>query len=333
MKEGGWEGLAVRVRGLATHLLTGARLRELSRVAEMHALGRALEDARAIEGAATSATAIEGAARRLVAAHLVTMWRWADERQPLLVPFLEDEDRRSVRALVRGAASGAPPAARLAGLLPTPTLPRRALDELAAQGRPAEVGALLRAWGHPFGDVITEGTAGDLLETECAVDRLWGARAGAALHHGPRVLREAMAMTIDVANAGTALTLSTQRADEHPERFFVPGGRDVTPALFARAIASESRPTPGERLAAAMRLPRLGEAIQDASLGAMPLEDGALRAMLAWARTEARREPTGPAPVLLFLYRLRAQVRDVQLLVWRLALGAPPPAPHQLVAA
>ncbi len=333
MRNGGWEGLATRVRGLSTHLVGAGRLRELSRIGDLGMLVRALEELHVVEGVAGSPVGVETAMRRAAAQRLATMWRWADIRQPQLAPLLEEEDRRSVRALVRGAAAGASPAARLAGLLATPSLPTAALEELANQATPAEVGTLLRAWGHAFGDVITPGAANDLFATECALQHAWAARAAAALRFGPATMREFVGLLIDLSNATTALTLAGSPADVDRGPLFTPGGAHVGATAFARAASARARADAGEQLAAAMEPPTLADAVSDASLGHMPLEDGALRALIGWSRDLARREPTGPAPVIHYVLRLRAQLRDLQLLAWRLALGAPPPSPRHLLSA
>lgn len=333
MKEGGWEPLAARVRGLATHLLNAARLREIARADDLNALARALADAGATVGVAPDPVALEIAARRVVAGYVATVWRWAGDRQPELAPFLEDEDRRSVRALVRGAAAGAAPASRLASLVPTPMLPIRALDELAKQATAAEVGALLRAWKHPFGAAITAADSADLLATESAVDRLWAARAREALGHGPDVLRRALGLIVDATNAGTALVLASQHSDVDHASLFLDGGARIHAAKFDAAIAKGNRPDAGELLSLVIEPPSLAAAVSDASIGSVPLEDGVLRALIGWARVEARRDPTGPASVIEFLFRVRAQLHDLQLLAWRIALGAPRVLPHQLLVA
>ncbi|MHB0948107.1 MAG: V-type ATPase subunit [Gemmatimonadaceae bacterium] len=333
MRNGGWEGLATRVRGLSTHLVGAARMRELLRIGDLRMLVRALEELHVVESVAGSPVGVETAMRRVAAQRLATMWRWADTRQAQLAPLLEEEDRRSVRALVRGAAAGASPAARLAGLLATPTLPAAALDELASQATPAEVGTLLRAWGHPFGDVVIPSAASDLFATECALQRKWATRAAAAVRFGPGTMQAFIGLLVDLANAATALTLAGSHADVEAAALFTPGGAHVGAAAFARAATARSPAAAGEQLAAAMEPPLLAAAVSDASMGHVPLEDGALRALIGWSRDLSRREPTGPAPVIHYVLRLRAQLRDIQLLVWRLALSAPQPSPHQLVSA
>jgi hypothetical protein len=46
--------------------------------------------------------------------------------------------------------------------------------------------------------------------------------------------------------------------------------------------------------------------------------------VVAALRREARHDPLGPAPVLLFLYRIRRQSAALGRLIWGADLGAPP---------
>jgi vacuolar-type H+-ATPase subunit C/Vma6 len=145
-------------------------------------------------------------------------------------------------------------------------------------------------------------------------------------------MHEYVGLLVDLANVSTALTLAGHRSDVEPATLFTPGGAHLGPEQFAKAATSRSRPAAGEVLAATIEPPALAAAVSDASLGHLPLEDGALRALIGWSRDLARRDPTGAAPVIHYVLRLRAQLRDVQLLVWRLALGAPPPGPRQFLS-
>ena len=143
-----WEDLATRARGLATHLLGRADLDGLARAESLDALADVLR-ARGFLPAGGPATpgALELAVRRMAGARLAVLAAWGHARNTLLAVVFEDEDRRSLRALLRGAVRAAPPEERLAGLIPTPGLPERALAELAGQPTPGAIAALLTAWG------------------------------------------------------------------------------------------------------------------------------------------------------------------------------------------
>ena len=102
------------------------------------------------------------AVRRKAAARMRLLARWAGGRDAVLAVVFEEEDRRSLRALLRGAVQGARAEERLEDLIPTPLLPERALAELARQARPAAIAALLTAWQNPYGPALLQ-QAGVLL--------------------------------------------------------------------------------------------------------------------------------------------------------------------------
>ena len=143
--------LGTRARGLATHLFGRADLEALSRLGDVAAIARTLtRSGRLSEPIAEPATPpeIDRAVRKAAARHVATLARWC-QAVPLLDVFYADQERKALRALVRGALQGAPSTARLAGLVPTPTLPERALLELSRQPTCARVIAELLAVGHP----------------------------------------------------------------------------------------------------------------------------------------------------------------------------------------
>jgi hypothetical protein len=72
------------------------------------------------------------AAGRIAAARLELLGRWLGNRRGALAVIYEDEDRRSIRRLLRGAAEGASREARLRGLTPTQGLPERVMIRLAS---------------------------------------------------------------------------------------------------------------------------------------------------------------------------------------------------------
>lgn len=321
-----WEALATRARGLVTHLLTRADLAALTAATDLSALADALR-ARGFPLAEGTATAdgLELAVRRSAGARLRLLARWAGVRNPLLAVILDDEDRRSIRALVRGAVQGAVAEMRLTGLVPTPTLPERALTELAGQPTPRAVAALLTAWGHAFGPAllrVTQTTQPDLLEIEQALNRsfadhaLRGARAA-----GSSVLLDFVRETIDLENASAALVLAGADRDNSAKGAFVTGGRTLSLAAFLEAIA-EGAGAP-RRLAAAFHGSELAAAFERWGADPARIEEQLLMRRCAHLRALARRDPAGPASVLEFALRLRADVLELQRVIWGMALGAP----------
>jgi len=324
-----WDDLNARARGFSTRLLGRAILERLAHTGgvaeaadELRRAGYLLPAARASEAD------IELAARRLAAARLRTLGRWAGGRTVVLNVVFDDEDRRSIRALLRGAAARAPADQRLSGLLPTPALPERALEELARQRSIADVVSLLAAWHHPLADGLPAGeprTEPDLLLLETTLDRTFASRAltGAARAGRRGLIYRYVQELIDTENAFAAIAWSEEkegRATEH----WLPGGRRVSREVFERAVAAGSAKDAGVVLAAAFAGTLLAGAFAGAAQeGPDTLELLVLRAVITGLRREARQAPLSPAPLLAYLLRLRAEVLDVRWLVWGRALGAP----------
>lgn len=338
----GWEDLVARIRGAAGHLLGRDRLVELARARDLVHLVAMLEESHGESlGVAPGASPADAelAVRRLAAEHLATLARWGLGRLRFLDPFLLDEDRRSMRALVRGAVAGSPEAARMAGLVPTLRLPERALHELAQQRTPADVAALLSAWNHPFGSALlaaTRSPATDLLRVELALNEAWARESAVALRHAPRghgTRRDLAAFVTeaaDVENALTALQLAGQRTSIPHDALFMPNGKVLTRAVFLEAAASPSVEAAQATVARAFHDTPMARAF-DGPL--REIEERVLAARLRVAVKNSFRYPLGAAPVVLYVLRLRAQVRDLCLIIWRLSTGAPRPVARDFLSA
>ena len=318
-----WVDVAARARGLRTHRLAPGALAGLARAPDLATLGRQLRLAGfPVDEGERRAEALEQAARRRAAAELALLARWCGPRAAVLAVIFEDEDRRSLRALLRGALQHAPAAARLAGLVPTPTLPERALAELAAVRDPAAARALLSVWAHPFARALRAALASatpDPIEIELALDRAWASRAVAgARGAGPEVAR-LVADALDLTNAVTVLALAG-RAPRRAGEQLLEGGTRLDRVTYSALLARD-------RAAAARALADLFSGTQYAAVfrrAPVPgLEDAVLAARLAAARAAARRAPLSPAPALWYALELRAETTAVSRAVWRLALGAP----------
>lgn len=324
-----WEDLTVRTRGLATHLLTPAQLDALARAPDLDALGAAFRALGLLvpEAEAVTPEQLELAVRRAAAARLHTLTRWAGARQALLAVVFEDEDRRSLRAILRGAVHGAAPEERLGGLIPTPALPERVLGELARQPTPGAVAALLTAWGSAYGTALLPDAAAthpDLLTLEYRLNRTFAARAlaGARAAHS-RQLVEFVRETIDLENAGTAFVLAGAEKDAPTKQAFLEGGRRLPLAAFLDAVVAREPGEVGRRLAAAFRPDPLAGALERHATDPAALEEALLRQRIATLRARAWWEPAGPATVLGYVLRLRAEILDLRRAIWGVALGAP----------
>ena len=154
-----YDDLVARVRGLNTRLLPESAISLAAGCGDVASLASQLVALRVITPSAGMTTPqpreLELALRRRAGARLHIIERWAGPRANDLAPLLDDEDRRSLRALVRGAAARIDPEVRVAGLIPTTTLPLRALDELSRLGDLTPLAAALLAWNHPFAHALT----------------------------------------------------------------------------------------------------------------------------------------------------------------------------------
>ena len=323
-----WEDVNARVRGLGTRLLGPESLAELARAPDLPALAAALQ-ARGLLGGeppVATASALALALRRAAARDVRLIHRWLGSRDELVAVVLDAEDRRSLRALVRGAVAGAAAETRLAGLVPTPRLPERLLRELADRSRVREQAALLVTAGHPAGAPLLAAAGEsdpDLFALELALLRTFAERASRGARRAGGLLAEYVGTWIDLENCRTALELTARQGDEPAHTTFLPGGRELELPAFARAAAAA---TPGD----AARI--LGNALGGGTFALLlrhhagnltALERAVQVELTAWLRHHARLDPLGPAPLLLWFHRLAAQAEALGALVWSIDLGVP----------
>lgn len=317
-----------RARGLAVHLMPRRDLEALAELRDLPSLARALGAAdRLAEPVAAPATpaAIEAAVRRAAARHLQRLGAWTGAAAALDL-FHADQDRRSVRAMLRGALEGAPAEARLAGLLPTPRLPERALAELARQPSPAKVALHLVVLRHPYGDpLVTPSAAAHpvLLALEVALLRASANRLRAAARAGDRNLRAYGRARVDAANLEMALALAGSGAELDPAACFVEGGAALARAAYVAACRAATRAEAAARLARALAGSPLARVAAASAGDPARVDRDALAQAIAEQRRRARLDPLGSAPLLSFLLRLEAQSRDLRRIAWAASLGAP----------
>lgn len=321
-----WDAINARARGLQVHLCAAHDFERLAAAPDLPALADALRAAGfpVTDADRFSPSALELAVRRRAGTQLSVLSRWAGPRLDALALLFDDEERLSIRAMLRGAAAGAPASERLAGTLPTRALPERALEELARQPGPRAVVALLSAWRHPAAPSLVAALGSgeaDLYRLELALGRHYAARA-TRLARG-RSLREFARETIDVDNALAALALAERPADVTPKDVFLPDGNRVTIGAFEEAIATRTAAGAAHRLARALGPSPLAHALERSGGDVGVAHSALLRARLAAQRQAARREPLGPAPLLAFVLGLRTEVGELRQLIWGTALGAP----------
>lgn len=327
-----WEALIARCRGLASHLVSRDATLEMARATTMPALAAHLERAGmpVASDELDQPRSLERAVRASVGRELARLARWLDDAMPpeCAAPLLDDEEVRSLRALLRGAAAGAPAEARLAGLVPTPTLPSRVLELLAREPRVAGVVATLRVLAHPYGAelgaVIDPVAEPDLARLEQALLARYAARVSAAAAHGDAALARWCADSIDDANLISALALARERAEGRWADAHLAGGRRIDRLGFERVVrAGEHAPLVASGLVAAAE-PELARLLRESGADLPGLDDRLTRLRLGASRRRARLSPIGADTVRGFLLALRLQARSLSGLVWSVAMGAPP---------
>lgn len=323
-----WVDLVARARGLATHLAAEETLADVERARDRVGLAAALGRAGLVTAASptdpATPEAIDAAARDRAAAELAILERWAGDRVGALAAIVDDEDRRSLRGLVRGLVAAAPLARRLDGSVPTSRLPAATLRELAAQPTSAAFAARLERSAHPAAAALAVPLAAtpiDLLAVEQALAGWFATRARRGAR-ADRALAIHVAQVIDVENAGAARLLAARGRDLDAGISFLPGGERLSLAAFVAAASATSPAKTTAVLVRAFAGTPLAGALED------PAPDAVERAALGWhlasQRRQGRLEPLGLAPLLTLVLRRRVEVRRLRHVAWRVAMGGAP---------
>ena len=314
-----------RARGLGTHLLGAGDLERLAAASSLGMLQNEL-GARGFLAPTGEPTALELSVRRRTADQMRLMSLWSHERREVLSVIFDDEERRAISALLRGAAQGVAAESRLTGLVSTERLPERALQTLAALPTIREVVGLLALWRHPFASALTgpaRRARPSLFELDIALHRAFALRATQSARRGGSELRAYVRELVDLSNAGAALLHGPEKDQSVAERAFVPGGTRITPELFAQMLALEQRGMVAARLATLFKGSAFSGAFADAGEDLSRLESALLSAQIASQKKAARIDPLGPAPLIAFALGLRAQALNLRRVIWGVALGAP----------
>jgi vacuolar-type H+-ATPase subunit C/Vma6 len=326
-----WDDVNARARGLATHLLDRGALAGLSDasdwptfIARVTALGYPLDQA---GGATVDPPSFDRAVSLVASARMNLLGRWLSARQGALAVVMEDEEFRSLRALLRGAAEGASPGARLRAATPTARLPMRALERMAHAGSVPELVHELLRLGHPAGralqDVLRRAKAPDLRALEWALTRLFAERAVRAARVAGPVVRRFAAELVTQANVWTLLLAAPLQPGGSAGEEFLPGGASLTRQDFTRLRAERDADKSVHELRRLLKGTALGAAMAAEPLDLSSLEQRASASRIAWLRGLARRDPLGPAVVLSVLERIRAEARALRAIAWGVAFGAP----------
>jgi len=319
--------LAARARGLTTHLLGRSELETLA-ASDFGSFARALARTSAVpEGVpqAASIAEVQPAIRRMAVHHLRRLERWVEHASALDL-FYAEQERRSLRALFRGAIEGAPAEVRLAAALPTRRLPERALRELALQPTAAKVALHLVVLRHPDASrllPIATRTRPVLFDLDLALLRGFAQRVLRASRTGDRNLVAWGHGRIDMANIEMALSFAGEATELEPSACYLEGGKALARDAFVEAARAGSRAQAATMLARALRETPFADVLRAPEGDAVRLEGRALVRALADQQRQARIDPLGSAPTVEFLLRLEAQTRDLLRLAWGASLGVP----------
>jgi len=317
-----------RARGLRTHLLAASVLERLARANDLTALHRELSALALVRSdAPATPTVLEQAIRRHAAGQMAVLQRWcSDARRTTLAVIFEDEERRSIQAILRGAAQGTASDVRMAGLVPTSALSERALQTLASQPTPADVVRMLVLWNHPFGAPLIDAVSSpnpSLFEIEIELARAFARRASARAHQGGKQLVEYVEQVIDVLNAWSALLHFVERDPSIVDLTFIEGGRWLTRDVLVALMSLDTLHDVENRLAWELRKSALASAFRGEAGDLAELESAVLRAQIQWQNRSVRVDPTGASPVIGFAIELRAEVLNLRSIIWGVALRAP----------
>lgn len=324
-----WDDVNARARGLASHLLGAERLQGLRNVVDLKDLVTQLEQSGfhlSIDSTLLTPKLVEEGLRRDAGRKLFLLARWCGPRRQVLQIIFEEEDFRSLRTLLRGAVAAVSPEIRLEGLIPTPALPMRALEELARLSDIRAIGTLLVLWNSPYAAVIRkqDHRVTDLFQLEVDLAREFLKRSLAAARRGDHFLQSYTRLFVDLENLRSALVLASQSHEQTPERSFIPGGERLTLDRY-RAVATSTGPEPVRLLAALFPHTDMQSALPRRLDSPADVEDAILALLIHKARRAARLLPLSSATVLLYALSLRFELRYLQRLVWGLALNAPKP--------
>jgi hypothetical protein len=297
--------IAARARGLTTEVLTADLLAAIELARDPPGLASALEKARLPADPAPDA--VDALTRARTSRDLAILARWSGALAPLEL----DEDRRSLRLVIRGLAAAAPAGRRLLGTIATASLPSPVLAALAAAPDLAGITDVLARRGHPFAAVLADQPL-DTLALELALARRFAELARPRDH----AMRIHVTQVIDAENVEAALLIAARGAGV-PDAF-VRGGRELGRDAFEAAVR-QPIDAARETLAAALATTPLADALYAPAPGA--LEDAALGWQLATQRGLRRLQPLGLAPAIHLVLRRRDEARRLRRAAWKLALG------------
>jgi V/A-type H+-transporting ATPase subunit C len=164
----------------------------------------------------------------------------------------------------------------------------------------------------------------DLLEVDVALLRGFADRATRAAAAADETVRDLVGALIDIGNVQNAMFISSAPRDLNPAEIFVFGGRWFSTRAFVSAASTGSAQHALAMIATELAKSPLASVLPVTAGEVGHLDRAFLGAALDWLTRAARLNPLSAAPLLLVLFLIEAQTRDLRALAWGAALGAPP---------
>jgi V/A-type H+-transporting ATPase subunit C len=246
-----------RVRGLRSRLLPEGFVGEqvdvegfaaLSTALAQSPYARDLEEARGDHGPLAAVDA--ALARNFVRVTRLLLDASSGAAHELIALLLRRYDLANLKAILRGLHAGRTADETMVAVLPAGSLNASVLRAMAGAADAAAAGQVLAIARHPLAEAFRKAAAayreyGDLMGFEVALDRAFYAQwvADAERLPAPAGFRRWAHAEIDATNLRTALKLRGRPGDAGG--YFLAGGRDLTPAAYARVAAlPEGEPLP-----------------------------------------------------------------------------------------
>jgi vacuolar-type H+-ATPase subunit C/Vma6 len=321
--------ITARARGLGSHLLCPAAIRQLAAcrtlgvlAAELARVGYPVEPV-----APLTAADLDRVVAAVAGSRLNLLARWLGPRLSAVRSLFEGREVAALRAVVRGIAAGAAPATRVRGIIPTPLLPGPVLARIAgAESMPALRRLLVQA-DHPAAEVLARapGAANhaDLLRTELALRRWWAARVIAGARRAGNDARRLTEATLDRENLIALLEAGAWGVELSAQDVFLPGGRRLPLAAFQAAASEPDTENRRTGLARTFHGTPAGRILADPGVALEAIPRRLLGATIAEARRESGLRPMSLAPLVEVVLRIEAEARDLRQVVHGMALEAP----------
>ena len=229
-------------------------------------------------------------------------------------------DRENLKAIARGKHAGKELAEIQGSLFPAGALRPVVLEEAAAAPDMAAAAQVIAFTSTPLRGAFVRAVAryqqdGDLYQLELAIDRAYykvflaGVKAaGAPAAYVRHVQRE-----IDATNLRTALKLRGIAAT--PGELFVPGGREITPAMFESLRSDEGQGA--LQVLAGTGFAAVAEAEDPAA------REQRIRAIMDRSARRLAADPLGPGVVVNYLRLKEAETARLRLLARGKYYGVP----------